>query len=106
VDNLLAILPLLGIAVLFWLILIRPTQRRQRALGQLQSRVSVGDRVMLTSGIYGTVLGLDDLTLSLEVSEGVTLKVVRAAVGSVEGSAATAADEDAELVVDEPEEKH
>ncbi|MGA8245387.1 MAG: preprotein translocase subunit YajC [Nocardioides sp.] len=102
-DNLAAILPLLGIAVLFWLILIRPAQRRQRSLAQLQSRVSVGDRVMLTSGILGTVRGLDDRTVSLEVSEGVTLKVVRAAVGSVETSATP--DDDAELVVDEPEEK-
>lgn len=104
-DNLLPILPLLGIAVLFWLILIRPAQRRQRSLAQLQGHVSVGDEVMLTSGIYGTVRGLDDRTVSLEVSEGVTLKVVRAAVGSVEKSPATAGDEDAELVVDEPEEK-
>jgi preprotein translocase subunit YajC len=106
VNNLAAILPLLGIAVLFWLILIRPAQRRQRSLAQLQSQVSVGDRVMLTSGIFGTVRGLDDGTVSLEVSEGVTLKVVRAAVGSVETSAAPAVDDDAELVDDEPEEKH
>ena len=107
-DNLLAILPLLGIAVLFWLILIRPTQRRQRALGQLQSRVSVGDRVMLTSGIYGTVRTLDDDTLSLDVADGVTLRVVRAAVGSVVTPvAAGSRDEehdDATLVPDEPEE--
>jgi preprotein translocase subunit YajC len=105
VDNLLPILPLVGIAVLFWLILIRPAQRRQRSLAQLQGQVSVGDRVMLTSGIYGTVRGLDGQTVSLEVSEGVTLEVVRAAVGSVEKSPAPAPDEDAELVVDEPEEK-
>jgi preprotein translocase subunit YajC len=105
VDNLLPILPLAGIAVLFWLILIRPAQRRQRALSQLQGQVSVGDEVMLTSGIYGTVRGLDDQTVSLEVSEGVTLKVVRAAVGSVVKSPVPARDEDAELVVDESEEK-
>jgi preprotein translocase subunit YajC len=105
VDNLFPILPLVGIAVLFWLILIRPAQRRQRALSQLQGQVSVGDEVMLTSGIYGTVRGLDDQTVSLEVSDGVTLKVVRAAVGSVVKSPVPAADEDAELVVDESEEK-
>jgi preprotein translocase subunit YajC len=104
VDNLLPILPLVGIAVLFWLILIRPAQRRQRALSQLQGHVTVGDEVMLTSGIFGTVRGMDDRTVSLEVSEGVTLKVVRAAVGSVETSTASAADADAELV-DESEEK-
>jgi preprotein translocase subunit YajC len=105
VDNLLSILPLVGIAVLFWLILIRPAQRRQRSLATLQGQVSVGDEVMLTSGIYGTVRGLDDQTLSLEVAEGVTLKVVRAAVGSVETSPTAVVDDDAELVLDESEEK-
>lgn len=105
-DNLLPILPLAGIAVLFWLILIRPAQRRQRALTQLQRQVSLGDEVMLTSGIYGIVRAMEGDTVSLEVSEGVTLKVVRAAVGSVQESAAPAPDTDVELVADESEEKH
>jgi preprotein translocase subunit YajC len=105
VDNLLPVLPLVGIAVLFWLILIRPAQRRQRALHEMQSEVAVGDEVMLTSGIFGTVRALHDDTMSLELSEGVTVRVVRAAVGSVAVPAATAGDEEAGLVPDEPEEK-
>jgi preprotein translocase subunit YajC len=110
VNNLLQLLPLVAIALLFWLILIRPAQRRQRALGQLQRAVAVGDEVMLTSGIYGTVRTLEDDTLSLEVAEGVTVRVVRGAVGSVVSRGAEprgeagAADEEAALVPDEPEE--
>jgi preprotein translocase subunit YajC len=105
VDNLLQVLPLVAIALLFWLVLIRPAQRRQRALGQLQRAVAPGDEVMLTSGIYGTVRAIDDDTMSLEVADGVTLRVVRAAVGSVVTRAAEAGDEEATLVPDEPEEK-
>ncbi len=105
VNNLLSILPLVGIAALFWLILIRPAQRRQRELGRMQGEVSVGDEVVLTSGVYGTVRDLHDDTLSLEVAEGVTLKVVRAAIGSVVRPEAPARDDEEELVVDEPEEK-
>lgn len=104
-DNLLPVLPLVGIAVLFWLILIRPAQRRQRALSAMQREVAVGDQVMLTSGIFGTVRALHDDTMSLELSEGVTVRVVRAAVGSVAVPAAVADDEEAGLVSDEPEEK-
>lgn len=103
-DNLLPVLPLVGIAVLFWLILIRPAQRRQRELGQMQREVTVGDEVMLTSGIYGTVRALHDDTMSLELAEGVTVRVVRAAVGSVVTPVAAARDHDAGLVSDEPEE--
>jgi preprotein translocase subunit YajC len=105
VKNLLQLLPLVAIAGLFWLVLIRPAQRRQRALGQLQRAVDVGDQVMLTSGIYGTVRALDDDAISLEVADGVTLRVVRAAVGSVVNRAAEAHDVEAALVPDEPEEK-
>jgi preprotein translocase subunit YajC len=104
VDNLLRALPLVAIAALFWLVLIRPAQRRQRQLGALQRAVAVGDEVMLTSGIYGTVRALHDDTMSLELAEGVTVRVVRAAVGSVVTPAAAAQDPDAELVADGPEE--
>jgi preprotein translocase subunit YajC len=110
VDNVLAILPLVGIALLFWLILIRPQQRRQRDLVAMQHRVEAGDQVMLTSGIYGSVLGLDDTddTVSLSVADGVTLRVARAAIGSVVRPEAAAPDDDAGLAdhtADEPEEK-
>jgi preprotein translocase subunit YajC len=104
VDNLLQVMPLVAIAALFWLVLIRPAQRRQRALGRMQHAVAVGDEVMLTSGIYGTVRTLDDDTLSLEVAHGVTLRVVRAAVGSVVTRATETHDDESALVPDEPEE--
>jgi preprotein translocase subunit YajC len=94
-----------GIAVLFWLILIRPAQRRQRELGQMQRAVEVGDEVMLTSGINGTVRALHNDTMSLELAEGVTVRVVRAAIGSVVTPVAVATDEEAGLVSDGPEEK-
>jgi preprotein translocase subunit YajC len=76
-------LVLLGIAALFWLVMIRPAQRRQQAMARMQGAVGVGDEVMLTSGIIGVVRSLDEKTVHLEVSEGVTLRVVRAAVGEV-----------------------
>ena len=50
--ELASLLPIVGIALLFWLLLIRPAQRRQRETRQMQSSLEVGDEVMLTSGIY------------------------------------------------------
>jgi preprotein translocase subunit YajC len=106
VDNLLPFLPLVGIALLFWFLFVRPAQRRQKALGNMQGDLSVGDEVMLTSGIIGVLRALDEETVQIEVSEGVTLKVVRAAVGRVvtpadhDGGTEPAAD-----LADEAEEK-
>ena len=105
-DTVVPFLILLGIAVLFWLVMIRPQQRRQQAMARMQRSVAVGDEVMLTSGIIGLVRSLDDKTVNLEVSEGVRLRVVRAAIGEVVTPAAP--DAGTELEADEavePEEK-
>ena len=104
-SNLVPFLPLVGIALLFWLLFVRPAQRRQREMGSLQRSLTVGDEVMLTSGIIGVLRSLDEETVQLEVSEGVTVRVVRAAVGKV--TTPVARDDNTELAVDpavEPEE--
>jgi preprotein translocase subunit YajC len=106
VDTVAPFLILLGIAILFWLVMIRPQQRRQQAMVRMQGSVGVGDEVMLTSGIFGVVRSLDDKTVHLEVADGVTLHVVRAAVGEVVSPVApdveTGLEADAAV---EPEEK-
>ena len=76
-------LPLIGIALLFWLFIIRPASRRQKELGRMQSSLTVGDEVVLTSGIYGVVHGLEDAHLLLQVADGVVVKVARGAVGTI-----------------------
>ena len=81
-SELASLLPLLGIAVLFWALMIRPAQRRQRELRQMQSSLEIGDEVMLSSGIYGVLRSLDDERISVEVAPGVVVEVVRGAVGS------------------------
>jgi preprotein translocase subunit YajC len=83
VEGLVSLLPLVGIALLFWFLIIRPSQRRQRELGRMQSSLSVGDEVMLTSGVFGTLRSLGDDHVLVEVDDGVTLKVARGAIGSV-----------------------
>jgi preprotein translocase subunit YajC len=106
VDNLLPFLPFVGIALLFWLLFMRPAQRRQQAVGQMQRSLSIGDEVMLTSGIIGVLRSLDEETVQIEVSEGVIVRVVRAAIGQVRTPAAR--DENTGPAADaaaEPEEK-
>jgi preprotein translocase subunit YajC len=83
VQDVTPVLFLVGIALLFWLLLVRPQARRQRELARMQSTLEVGDEVMLTSGVFGTVRSLDDDVAHVEVAAGVTLRVVRGAVGQV-----------------------
>jgi len=72
-------LPLIGI----WLLVIRPAQRRQREAAALNRELAVGQEVMTTSGLYGTVRALDEESAHLEVAPGVVLRFTRRAVAAV-----------------------
>ena len=81
--ELVSLLPIIAIALLFWLLIIRPQSRRQRALGELQAGLNPGDRVMLSSGVFGVVESLSEERAHLRVSDGVTIEVARGAVANV-----------------------
>ena len=93
------LLPIVAIAVIFWLLIIRPASRQRKQAAELQSQLSVGDDVMLTSGIFGTIVDTTGDNLELEIAPGVVVEVVRGAVASVrrdlaEAPAADARDDD------------
>ncbi len=100
-QELAPLLWIVAIAVVFWLLIIRPAQRRQKDMAQLQSSLTAGEQVVLTSGVFGTITEAADTHVMVEVAPGVQIKVVRAAIGSVDRD--TAADEtDGAGVADEP----
>ena len=82
-PELVSLLPLIGIALLFWLLLIRPASKRQKELARMQASLKTGDEVMLTSGIFGTLRSTDGDHVLVEIAEGVTVKVARGAIGQV-----------------------
>jgi preprotein translocase subunit YajC len=83
VGDLVSLLPIIAIVVVFWLFVIAPASRRQKATTQMQSAIAVGDDVVLTAGIFGTVSGIEDSYLLVELAPGVDVKVARSAVGAV-----------------------
>lgn len=82
-PELVSLLPLVGIALLFWLLIIRPASRRQKELQRMQSSLKVGDEVMLTSGIYGTLRRTEEDHVAVEIADGVLIRVARGAVGTL-----------------------
>lgn len=66
-----------------YFLMIRPQSKRRREAMQMQSSLAPGDEVMTGSGLFGTVTELDNDTVTLEVSPGVTVKFARAAIGRV-----------------------
>ncbi len=80
------LVPLLFIAIAVVFLLVLPMRQRNRAMQQarlLQDSLRVGTEVMTTSGLHGTVTGLGDDTIELEISPGVTVRWAKAAVAEV-----------------------
>lgn len=78
-------LPLVAIALLFWLMVVRPASRRQKAVARFQADLQTGQRVMLTSGIYGTVRSLVDDRARVEIAPSTEIEVARGAIGAYDG---------------------
>ncbi|NIM20748.1 MAG: preprotein translocase subunit YajC [Candidatus Latescibacteria bacterium] len=77
------LIPLLGMLVIFYFLLIRPQQRKQRELQQMISALRKGDRILTTGGIYGTVLSVKEHIIVLKIAENVKIEMVKSAVASV-----------------------
>ncbi|MDR7253925.1 preprotein translocase subunit YajC [Nocardioides sp. BE266] len=83
-NDLAALLPLVAILALFWFMVIRPQQRRAREVSALQNSIDVGQRVMMSSGIFGTVMSIADDKVRLQIAPGTEIEIARAAIAKVE----------------------
>lgn len=77
------LLPLLLLAVLFWALILRPAQKRQREQASVMAALLPGARVMTTAGLFATVREVRDDQVDLEVAPGVVVTYVRQAVAKV-----------------------
>ena len=76
------LIPVLLLGV-FYFLLIRPQQRRAKAQQALIRSVEEGDEIVMTSGIIGTIVAIDedDDTLTVEIAPDTQVRILRAGVG-------------------------
>ncbi|MFB8274894.1 preprotein translocase subunit YajC [Nocardia colli] len=98
--------PLLLVALLVPMFLgVRRQKREAAKVTEMQDTLKAGDQVITTSGLYGTVVDLDDTTVDLEIAEEVVTTWLRAAIREVRVDTETVADEadaDADTIAVEP----
>ncbi len=101
------LLPLVVLAIAFWFLIVRPAKARQNAAAAVVSRLAPGVEVMTTSGLFGTVVGVEGDKVDLEVADGVRVRFLSAAIARVEEAAepvgTAAADRPSILEGDTPE---
>ena len=83
-GGLMSVLPLMvGMFAIMYFLIIRPQQKQRKDREALLAAVKKGDRVVTSSGLYGTVVGLSEHTVTLKVAEQVKLEFERSAIGRI-----------------------
>ena len=82
-SMLTSLLPLVIIFAILYFLMIRPQQKQQKKHREMVAAMKKGDKVVTRGGMYGTVYGLTDTTVTLEVANDVKIKFARDAVSTV-----------------------
>jgi preprotein translocase subunit YajC len=69
--------------LLLWLIVVRPQRKRQSQQQEMLQDLRVGDEVLTAGGIYGTISGLDEHEVTVEIAPKTEVKVARRAIAGV-----------------------
>jgi preprotein translocase subunit YajC len=79
------LLPMLLIIGVFYMLLIRPQQKRQRELQQTIAQLKAGDRIVTTGGVIGTITTVRDTSFLIRSADKSILEVARSAIAGIEG---------------------
>jgi preprotein translocase subunit YajC len=83
IGTILNALPIVAMLVIFYFLLIRPQQQRQKHMDAMLKSVKKGDRVLTNGGIYGTVVGVDDTKAVLRIADDVKVEFSKTAIVQV-----------------------
>jgi preprotein translocase subunit YajC len=75
--------PILLMVVLFYFMLIRPQQQRAKAHAAAIAAVKRGDNVVLSNGMLGKVVRVEEAEVGVEIAQGVTVKVVKSMIAEI-----------------------
>ncbi len=78
-----AFVPLILMFAIFYFLLIRPQQKKQKEHQAMIAGLKKGDRIMMTGGIYGRITSLEDSVLGVEIADKVRVKVNRSYVAAL-----------------------
>jgi len=75
--------PLMVLIVVFYFLLIRPQMKRTKEHRQMLDKIAKGDEVVASGGLAGRVSGIGEAYLTVDIAEGVSVKIQKQAITSV-----------------------
>jgi len=82
-SGLMSLLPLLLIMVIFYFLLIRPQQKKLKEHRAVIEGLKVGDKVITSGGVFGTIKTVNEHDIRVEIAQGVRVKVKRDSIANL-----------------------
>jgi preprotein translocase subunit YajC len=88
--------PFVLVLAIFYFIIILPMRRRQKKVQEFLDGLKVGDRIVMTSGIYGLITKMSEKSVQIQIADKVRVEVSRAAIGGYQGQEPVVAEANAD----------
>lgn len=76
-------LPIIGMILIFWFLIIRPQMKRQKEHQQKVAGLKKGDQVVTQGGLVGKIAKVDDVYVEIDLAKDVRVKAVKNTIGEV-----------------------
>ena len=90
-GGLIQLMPILLIILVFYFLVIRPQQRRQRQLQETIASLKIGDRVVTTGGVIGVITTVRDTSFLIRSADKSILEIARSAIAGIDDEGKQAA---------------
>ncbi|RCK77370.1 MAG: Preprotein translocase subunit YajC [Ignavibacteriae bacterium] len=78
-----------AIIAIFYFMIIRPQQKRQKERQKMLDSIQKGDKVITIGGVHGTVVGMDEKTVLIQIADNVKVKFEKSAISTKAGQTET-----------------
>ena len=83
-SALVSFVPMILIIGVFYVLLIRPQQQRQKKLQQTISELKAGDKIITSGGVVGTITSVKDTTFLIRSADKTILEILRSSVAGLD----------------------
>ena len=87
VSPLVQLIPFALVLAIFYFVILLPMKRRQKKVQEFLSALKVGDKVVTSGGIYGSIAKLGEDSVQLQIAQNVRVDISRAAIIGYQGQA-------------------
>jgi preprotein translocase subunit YajC len=84
-SPLIQLIPFALVLAIFYFVILLPMKRRQKKVQEFLGALKVGDRVITSGGIFGTITKLNDQSVQVQVAQNVKLEIARSAIIGYQG---------------------